>query len=594
MADPASKARPIQVIWLIPPGLAVEEVIGALSSSRPCSGGPPQVVHQTWLDSFDWRLHRRGWTLLHEAGGSGGSGSGGSGGSGSGGSGGSGGGPNVGPCTTSGVVSAPEFATLQLWTSDLAQPMRAHLVRSGLPAGPSDLPPSRLRDAIAAVLGVRCLVPFATAATTRRSLKVLDSDEKTVAWVLVEASAGPAGAPLGKRARVLAVKGYGQAAESVDRFLGGKLGLEPDPGVMAAALASTGRWAGDYSSKLEVAISANQGIDTSVKALLAHLLATVEANRDGASADLDPEFLHDIRVATRRARSLLGEAAPYLAGAGATSALRAELAWLGEVTGPIRDLDVWLATIDEELATATPVAHELEALRRAIEARRRDVHRQLVDQLDSDRFGALRSSWAALASPQQPPSLLRSVAGGGKARTGAVAADLVRRAQRRVLRRGSAVEEGSPDESLHDLRKATKRLRYVLESFASLCPGALLDRLLGELKALQDNLGEFQDCSVQATALARLGSDLIDGPRPEPEEGPAPDTPPEALIAVGYLIAGLERRRTKARAEFAERFARFERPATRHLVDSLASSLGEDDAARKSRATRKPDRAGAP
>ncbi len=509
MADPASKARPVQVSWLLPPGLTINEACAALVRSRPCHEEPSRSVSQTWLDSFDWRLHRRGWVLLHEA-------------------------------------SASEFEFLELWTSENAQPIRA---TAGLPSGPGDLSASRLRETIAPVLGVRCLVACATAITTRRTLRVLNDDAKTVAWTHFEASTGLGGVTLGNRVRVVALRGYEQAARDVDRWLATGLGLEVTTGVMAEALAGAGRSAGDYSSKLNVALSPGMSIEAAVRKVLAHLLANVETNTDGARANLDPEFLHDIRVATRRARSLLGEAGPYLADAGAAGALRAELAWLGEVTGPTRDLDVWLVTLDEELAGSPPVQADLGALREQIDIRRRAAYDQLVDQLDSDRYRALRDLWASLASPDTPAGI----------RAGAAGAELVRRAHRRVLRRGSAIGADSPDEALHDLRKAAKRLRYVLESFESLCPEAAFDQVIGELKALQDNLGEFQDCSVQAATLARLGSE--------------PDTPPQALVAVGYLLAGLGARHTRARAEFADRFARFSRPSARRLVDSLASSL---------------------
>lgn len=533
MADPDPEARPNQVSWLIPPGLTVEEVMGTVARSWRGSETERRVVRQTWLDSFDWRLHRHGWTLLHEVDPGGGG-----------------------------------VAALELRTSGSDQPVRAQIDRADLPAASTDLPESRLRDTIGPVLGVRCLVPCAAAITTRRTLRVLNPDDKTVVRLLAESSTGADGALLGNRVRVVALRGYGHEAEAVDRFLARELGLGTDSGVMALALAVSGRSAGDYSSKLNVTLSGVMGIELAVKALLAHLLATVEANRTGACANLDPEYLHDMRVATRRARSLLDESAPYLADAGATAALRAELAWLGEVTGPTRDLDVWLMTLDDELAGAPPVPRELEALRALIEGRRQDAHRELVDQLSSARYQAFQAIWA-LASPSSIDGHSLESAGVGSAGARLVAAELVRRAHRRVLRRGRAIGLESPDEALHDLRKATKRLRYILESFESLCPGDVLDRLVVELKALQDNLGEFQDCAVQAAALCRLGAEL----GADVGTGADRSNCPEALIAIGFLVAGLERRRNKARAEFAERFARFDRPDARHLVDVLVSSL---------------------
>src|SRR4029077_17207494 len=50
----------------------------------------------------------------------------------------------------------------------------------------------------------------------------------------------------------------------------------------------------------------------------------------------------------------------------------------------------------------------------------------------------------------------------------ALAADRIDRAHRKVLKRGAAITPDSPPESLHDLRKRCKELRYLLEFFASL------------------------------------------------------------------------------------------------------------------------------
>ena len=57
--------------------------------------------------------------------------------------------------------------------------------------------------------------------------------------------------------------------------------------------------------------------------------------------DIDTEFLHDLRVAVRRTRSALklaGDALP----AGLAARFSPEFKWLGDLTTPTRDLDVYL------------------------------------------------------------------------------------------------------------------------------------------------------------------------------------------------------------------------------------------------------------
>ena len=92
----------------------------------------------------------------------------------------------------------------------------------------------------------------------------------------------------------------------------------------------------------------------------------MEANRQGTIDDVDSEFLHDLRVAVRRSRSVLSHGKRVLPAHGRDH-FRAEFRWLGEVTGPVRDLDVYLiewpdyvATLDSDSAAALePVADHI-------------------------------------------------------------------------------------------------------------------------------------------------------------------------------------------------------------------------------------------
>ena len=103
----------------------------------------------------------------------------------------------------------------------------------------------------------------------------------------------------------------------------------------------------------------------------------------------------------------------------------------------------------------------------------------------------------------------------------------------------------SPGERLHDLRKDTKKLRYLLECFGTLFPADERKAFVSQLKDLQDNLGEHQDAEVHLAQLRDLAHDL--------HERSVVDT--DALLAMGRLSDQLERRRTEERSAFAKRFA---------------------------------------
>jgi CHAD domain-containing protein len=63
-------------------------------------------------------------------------------------------------------------------------------------------------------------------------------------------------------------------------------------------------------------------------------------------------------------------------------------------------------------------------------------------------------------------------------------------------------------ERVHDMRVATRRLRAVMEIFASAFPRKQHRRALGEVKALADALGERRDRDVAIDAMTTIGAAL--------------------------------------------------------------------------------------
>ncbi len=105
---------------------------------------------------------------------------------------------------------------------------------------------------------------------------------------------------------------------------------------------------------------------------------------------------------------------------------------------------------------------------------------------------------------------------------------------------------------LHDLRKDAKKLRYALECFGSLFDADEIAASVRELKGVQDVLGTFQDCEVQKASLEGFGREMI------AERGASQAA---ALLAMGALVEQLDEREQRARAEFVDRFARFDASA---------------------------------
>jgi CHAD domain-containing protein len=282
-------------------------------------------------------------------------------------------------------------------------------------------------------------------------------------------------------------------------------------------------------------------------ALLARLADVAEANVPGTRERLDDEFLHDLRVGVRRARSVLRELRAVFPAA-ELAHVRAELRWVQAATGPARDLDVQLAELGDLAAPLDARRRaDLAPVRALLERRRDAAYAELRDALASQRFAAALAAWRALAPDPGAAAAARPVA--------EVAAERIRRVHRRMVRDGRAIGDASPDEALHDLRKRGKELRYLLELFGPLFAPEVVKPMVRALKDLQDVLGRFQDRVVQAELLEGAGRELA-----RRRGGP------EALMALGLVVEELRADQLRARGAFHARFDRFAAKGQRRLV----------------------------
>jgi CHAD domain-containing protein len=208
----------------------------------------------------------------------------------------------------------------------------------------------------------------------------------------------------------------------------------------------------------------------------------------------DPENLHQHRVAARRTRAYLRAARAYLDPAWQRS-LSEPLGELGQLTGPVRDLDVLLAGLRDEIGRLDEAERPAgDKLVSRLESRREGARQALLDALDA--YSYLR----VIARMRQPPRL-------------AVDADAVpleriaRKEFRRVVRAVDRLGAHPDDAAVHGLRIKLKRARYAAE-LASAGEGVQA-RFLTDAKALQELLGEHQDTIVAEELLRAAG--VVDG-----------------------------------------------------------------------------------
>lgn len=227
-----------------------------------------------------------------------------------------------------------------------------------------------------------------------------------------------------------------------------------------------------------------------------------------AALDLSSdEGVHDMRVASRRLRSMLRDFRPHLRAGRRLDAARAELKRLAGVLGAVRDEDVAIRALDELKREAPEAAAGLELFADDRIARREGMRVELARALEEESFEAVRHRLAVAFEHATTPRRGKKGAGdevnGGGLSEGSKGGPSFRDVGRQIIERswddlhsrGQDIYHPLKSGRLHRLRIAAKRLRYALELFAT-CYGDALKELAHELAQLQNALGGLHDCDV--------------------------------------------------------------------------------------------------
>lgn len=589
-----SQVPPGVVELLVPAQLDHFTLISSIGELIPHVREPDRTLSCRLYDSFDWRLFSAGASLewrFDEA------------------------------VTAPGAglpIGQVRSATPILCWRDLRAPNAAPIQQpqGSEPGLLAEMPLGPVRERMAGVLGVRRLLPMVDLISQQTPMRLLNEDDKTVVRLLIEQhrflepNSGRSGT-LASRLRLQPVRGYPKAFKQVRSLLQQRLGLSmlAEP-LTVAALRAAGHRPGDYSTRLDQKIDPAQRADLATKQILRRLLETLEANIEGASQNLDSEFLHDLRVATRRTRSVLSQIKDVFPAA-LVADFKSRFAWLQQVTGPVRDLDVYLLDFPAmQRHLPPPLGRDLGLLHEPLVQQHAEAQQRLARELGSPQLVDLLRDWRrfleapvpAVAAPGldssqrleilvahsgldqdelavEPPPLPPSCSNDDRApqrlaaeheaadiitarerqlalpaQAGLPIKQVVDRRLRKLLKRvraeGRAISADSPPEALHELRKSCKKLRYVMELFQSLYPKDRIREQIKQTKLLLDNLGRFQDTAVQAAHLreqAEASAD-VDGN----------GLPPRTLLAMGALIGQLLNDQARARASFDEVFAAFD------------------------------------
>jgi CHAD domain-containing protein len=204
----------------------------------------------------------------------------------------------------------------------------------------------------------------------------------------------------------------------------------------------------------------------------------------------DAEGFHQLRVSFRKLRALYWAYSPYLGEEVATQAT-GEFRRLAAVAGETRDWDI----AGDLLKAAQDSGVSIEPLVAAVREKRAEA---VVDSQTAIQSADVEAFLTDVLLRAQ--TTLQSTCSDLPVR--AFARKRVRLAQRALQKRSrrAARSEAAHEERLHDVRKAGKKLRYLLEFFQPVLKDGH-DRTIKDLTTVQNKLGTFNDIAASETLI---------------------------------------------------------------------------------------------
>ena len=404
-----------------------------------------------------------------------------------------------------------------------------------------------LQDRLEPILEYRALFPLVAVFKSQHNYRLTNKDGKTIARISTRVYR-PADAdgtfPFAVYIELKTVRGYESAFKKTDKIIRRHRAEEVVFGysLLKAALENGRRQPLDYSSKYGVVLERDWSVGKVCSTICLYLLDNMKRNTEFILADTDTEFLHDFRVAVRRTRSFLSLMKRLLPEQ--TAHYMAEFKWLGALTGPVRDLDVYLL-MEKQYSTILPKSLHpgLPYFFADLKNFREKALKKMIEGLRSVRFKKLKRDWSQYLT--ELPELVEEGEWHSLCRPEAV--QLIHKRLKRIVKDGNRITDKSADECLHDLRIQAKKFRYLLEFFAPYFEQDDVKLFIKQLKKLQNNLGDFNDLSVQQGMLEEYQDKLV----------PSDETDLKIAASLGGLISHLATKQHRVRKDFNRTFKQF-------------------------------------
>lgn len=308
-----------------------------------------------------------------------------------------------------------------------------------------------------------------------------------------------------------------------------------------------GKWIDDLTADTPLAEAARQALRVRLEVVQKSLRPALE------EPDKDPEYVHQLRVGTRRAGAALRIFKPCLPKA-VHKKVRQRLRKLRRAAGAARDWDVFLDNLRARRRGRTPAGQlpGLDFLLGYARAQRLAAQGELraagvADPADFEAF--LRKTVAAVREPETNECTTTLLG-------------LARPMLRELLEalRQAAARDLRDYALLHQVRIAGKHLRYAMELFADCFAPAFREEIYPAVEEMQDILGLANDSHVAGCRLAGLRKRL------------QTDWPDEWLRwqpGINALWQHHRRRLPQQRRRFLGWWKRWENAGTESALDTL-------------------------
>ncbi|HEU4364237.1 MAG TPA: CHAD domain-containing protein, partial [Candidatus Krumholzibacteria bacterium] len=480
-----------------------------LARSFSVTRGAGRSETREYLDTFDWRLFRAGFTLARVAG---------------------------------------RIVFADLVTGELVA--QGAWRRATLPRFARDLPADDLRRFVTPVTDPRALLPIARIRIAVRDVELRNAAGRVVAGIRSESATVRHRGQV-RRIAALAVDASHASTRAAVTDALARAGLRPSGSSWFETMVrAAGCRPGDGAARPRIQLAPGTPSRAAVAAIFLHLRDVMRRNERGVRDDIDVEFLHDFRVALRRTRTGLTELKEVLP-AGDESAFRERFRALAGPTGAVRDFDVHIGRREEYTGRLPREFRSgLDAVFASMERSRETARAELLAMLSSREYTSLMRDWKRALD-----SLARGETGGVLADEPAVV--IARRAIRRRharLRAIASAPEALDDAALHRARLNAKKLRYLIEFFRE-GMGRKTAATLTAVEKAQDALGEYNDLGIQLREFREALRALPD----------AGGDSYRRTAALGGIISLLEARRGKVRRRCQRRLRALRAPLPRGI-----------------------------